>query len=66
MRPEETARGWAATDGLTLVIQETDVDPLLYAHPYWWAPKAPEPSGRMHCWWKPWPRPAGSRCAGWP
>ncbi|MFI0226413.1 Ku protein [Streptomyces lydicus] len=55
--PEETARGWAAPDGRTVVIQdadlealplptkrvievvgfidETDVDPLLYARPYW-------------------------------
>ncbi|WP_329154744.1 hypothetical protein OIU91_40695 [Streptomyces sp. NBC_01456] len=57
VRPEETARGWEAPDGRTVIIQdtdlealplptkrvievvgfvgETDVDPLLYARPYW-------------------------------
>ncbi|MFI0906065.1 Ku protein [Streptomyces sioyaensis] len=55
--PEETARGWEAPDGRTVVIQDADlealplptkrvidvlgfvddaeVDPLLYARPYW-------------------------------
>ncbi|WP_331729620.1 Ku protein [Streptomyces platensis] len=57
VRPEETARGWEAPDGRTVVIHdadlealplptkrvievvgfvgEIDVDPLLYARPYW-------------------------------